>query len=149
MSRKVEGESVMNFTMSERQKHWRDRVIAFMDAHVYPAVETYDRQDEAGDRWKVIPIIEELKTKAKTEGLWNLFCRLRQSMTKANFTAPDCPISTMRFAQSRWAAFLGLGNVQLLAAGYRQHGSLHRYGTPSKKPSGSSRCLPAKSVRPF
>ena len=33
----------MNFTMSERQKHWRDRVIAFMDAHVYPAVETYDR----------------------------------------------------------------------------------------------------------
>ena len=63
----------MNFTMSERQKHWRDRVIAFMDAHVYPAVETYDQQEEAGDRWKVIPILQELKAKAKAEGLWNLF----------------------------------------------------------------------------
>ena len=63
----------MNFTMSERQKHWRDRVMAFMDAHVYPAVETYDRQDDAGDRWKVIPVLEELKAKAKAEGLWNLF----------------------------------------------------------------------------
>ena len=116
----------MNFTMSERQKHWRDRVIAFMDAHVYPAVETYDRQDEAGDRWKVIPIIEELKTKAKTEGLWNSFCRLRPSMMKANVTAPDCRTSTTRFAPSNGPRFRAsevfncsapdTGNMEVLAS---------------------------------
>ncbi len=63
----------MNFSMSESQKQWRDRVVAFMDKHVYPAVEQYDAQQAQGDRWKVIPVIEELKAKAKAEGLWNLF----------------------------------------------------------------------------
>src|SRR5271154_5496632 len=67
------GRNAMNFSISERQKHWRDRVIAFMEAHVYPAVEIYDHQDAEGPRWKVIPILEELKAKAKAEGLWNLF----------------------------------------------------------------------------
>ena len=78
----------MNFSMSERQKHWRDRVVAFMEAHVYPAVETYDRQDAEGERWKVIPVLEELKAKARAEGLWNLFCRRRPNTTKAAITAP-------------------------------------------------------------
>ena len=58
----------MNFTMSERQKHWRERVMAFMDAHVYPAVEIYDRQDAAGDRWKVIPVLEELEGQGEGRG---------------------------------------------------------------------------------
>ena len=63
----------MDFSLSERQRYWRDRVVAFMNAHVYPNVETYNRQDAEGERWKVIPILEELKAKAKAEGLWNLF----------------------------------------------------------------------------
>ena len=37
----------MNFTMSEKQAYWRDRVIAFMNEHVYPAEATYDAQMEA------------------------------------------------------------------------------------------------------
>ena len=63
----------MDFSISERQKHWRDRVIGFMDEHIYPAVETYARQSAEGDRWKVIPVLEELKAKARAAGLWNLF----------------------------------------------------------------------------
>lgn len=65
----------MNFTMSERQTYWRERVIAFMDKHVYPAVPTYQAQMKAfGDkRWQVVPVVEELKAIAKKEGLWNLF----------------------------------------------------------------------------
>ncbi len=65
----------MDFSMSERQRHWRDRVIAFMNAHVYPAIPTYDAQMEGfgSNRWQVVPVLEELKTKAKAEGLWNLF----------------------------------------------------------------------------
>jgi alkylation response protein AidB-like acyl-CoA dehydrogenase len=65
----------MNFTMSERQTHWRDRVVAFMNQHVYPAVPTYQAQMKGfgENRWQVVPVVEELKAIAKTEGLWNLF----------------------------------------------------------------------------
>ena len=65
----------MNFTLSDTQIYWRDRVKAFMDAHVYPAVPVFDAQMEAfgNDRWQVVPIVEELKVKAKAAGLWNLF----------------------------------------------------------------------------
>ncbi|MET0222379.1 MAG: acyl-CoA dehydrogenase family protein [Tardiphaga sp.] len=63
----------MDFNMSDRQREWLDRVTSFMHKHVRPAVPVYRQQDEAGERWKVIPIVEELKAKAKAEGLWNLF----------------------------------------------------------------------------
>lgn len=65
----------MNFTLSDTQIYWRDRVKAFMDAHVYPAVTVFDAQMDAfgNNRWQVVPIVEELKVKAKAAGLWNLF----------------------------------------------------------------------------
>jgi len=65
----------MDFSMSERQTYWRDRVLAFMNEHVYPAVPTYHAQMNGfGDnRWQVVPVVEELKAKAKAAGLWNLF----------------------------------------------------------------------------
>jgi alkylation response protein AidB-like acyl-CoA dehydrogenase len=63
----------MDFTMSDKQKEWLERVQAFMNTHVRPAVPIYKKQDAEGARWKVIPIIEELKKKARAEGLWNMF----------------------------------------------------------------------------
>jgi len=63
----------MDFNMSDRQREWLERVSSFMTKHVRPAVPIYRQQDEAGERWKVIPIVEELKQKAKAEGLWNMF----------------------------------------------------------------------------
>jgi len=63
----------MDFSMSDRQREWLDRVTAFMDKHVRPAEKIYKEQDQAGERWKVIPILEDLKKKARAEGLWNLF----------------------------------------------------------------------------
>jgi alkylation response protein AidB-like acyl-CoA dehydrogenase len=65
----------MNFTLSEKQLYWRGRVVEFMNEHVYPAVPTYEAQMEAfgTDRWQVVPVLEELKAKAKKAGLWNLF----------------------------------------------------------------------------
>ena len=65
----------MNFTLSERQDFWRARVVAFMNQHVYPAVPTYQAQMKGfgENRWQVVPIVEELKAKAKADGLWNLF----------------------------------------------------------------------------
>jgi len=63
----------MDFMLSSKQKEWLDRVQSFMNKHVRPAVPIYKQQDEEGARWKVIPILEELKAKAKAEGLWNMF----------------------------------------------------------------------------
>ena len=65
----------MDFEYSARCKDYLARVRAFMDEHVYPNEKTYHEQ-LAGfgtNRWQVLPIIEELKAKAKAEGLWNLF----------------------------------------------------------------------------
>jgi alkylation response protein AidB-like acyl-CoA dehydrogenase len=65
----------MNFTMSERQTFWRNRVVDFMNQHVYPAVPTYHEQMTGfgENRWQVVPVVEALKAKAKAAGLWNLF----------------------------------------------------------------------------
>jgi acyl-CoA dehydrogenase len=63
----------MDFSMSDRQREWLHRVSSFMQKHVHPAEETYKEQDAAGDRWKVIKVVEDLKKKARAEGLWNLF----------------------------------------------------------------------------
>jgi alkylation response protein AidB-like acyl-CoA dehydrogenase len=67
----------MDFDYSPRQKEWMARVGAFMDQYVYPAEETYNAQmTEArgkGDPWIVVPVVEDLKAKAKKQGLWNLF----------------------------------------------------------------------------
>ena len=65
----------MDFTLSERQVHWRDRVVAFMDEHVRPAVPVYHQQmkDFGEHRWQVVPVVETLKAKARAAGLWNLF----------------------------------------------------------------------------
>jgi len=63
----------MDFNMSDRQKDWLNRVQAFMHNHVRPAVPIYQKQDAEGARWKTIPVLEELKKKARAEGLWNMF----------------------------------------------------------------------------
>src|ERR1700759_3882284 len=66
-------ERPMDFNMSDRQREWLNRVESFMHKHVRPAVPVYKQQDAEGDRWKVIPILEDLKKKARAEGLWNMF----------------------------------------------------------------------------
>ena len=65
----------MNFTLSDKQVYWRDRVVSFMDEHIYPAVPVFNAQMLAfgTDRWQPVPVVEALKAKAKPAGLWNLF----------------------------------------------------------------------------
>jgi alkylation response protein AidB-like acyl-CoA dehydrogenase len=65
----------MHFDYNERTQYTLERIRAFMDEHIYPNEETYYRQLEAlgTDRWQVLPLVEELKAKARKAGLWNLF----------------------------------------------------------------------------
>ena len=63
----------MDFEPTERQQYWRDRVRDFIEANVRPNTGKYAEQDAEGERWKVIPIVEDMKAKAKAQGIWNLF----------------------------------------------------------------------------
>ena len=63
----------MDFTLTERQSYWRDRVRDFIEQNVRPNHAEFMRQEHEGERWKVIPIVEEMKAKAKAAGIWNLF----------------------------------------------------------------------------
>ena len=67
----------MNLEQSERVKELILQVSKFMDEHIWPAEEVYASQmdsfREEGNPWRVPPILEELKSKAKAQGLWNFF----------------------------------------------------------------------------
>ena len=59
--------------LSDQAQDVHGRVREFMAAHVYPNESVFLDQIAEGDRWQPIPLIEELKTQARSEGLWNLF----------------------------------------------------------------------------
>jgi len=63
----------MDFRLSSAETEWRDRVREFIDAYVRPQNDTYVAQQAEGPRWKVLPVVEEVKARARSEGLWNLF----------------------------------------------------------------------------
>jgi acyl-CoA dehydrogenase len=63
----------MLFEISEKGKSYYDRVLDFVEKHVIPNEELYSQQVDEGDRWAAVPIMEELKSKAKEAGLWNMF----------------------------------------------------------------------------
>ena len=51
-----------------------DQLKAFMDKHIYPNEELYQEQlNSLEDRFSTVPLMEELKAKAKSVGLWNLW----------------------------------------------------------------------------
>ena len=85
----------MFMEQSARSRDLEKRVADFMDRHVYPNERVYHEQHAAlPDRWESPPIIEEIKAKARAEGLWNLF--LPESELGAGLTnleyAPLCAV---------------------------------------------------------
>lgn len=61
------------FESTQRSRDLNARVAAFMDEHVYPNEARYVAEAEQLGPWAVFPIVEDLKAKAKAQGLWNLF----------------------------------------------------------------------------
>ncbi len=78
---------------SPKSQELRQRVLAFFERHVFPNEALFHEQI-ARQRWQVPPIVEELKVKARAEGLWNLF--LPESERGAGLTnleyAPLCEV---------------------------------------------------------
>ena len=88
----------MDFSHSDKVRDLQRRVTAFMDEHVYPSEAKFFAEVQAnrerGNAWVPTAVIEELKEKARAQGLWNLF--LPQSARGAGLTnleyAPLCEI---------------------------------------------------------
>lgn len=75
----------MDFEYSEKVIDLLQRVNAFMDEHVLPN-ENLMHEQLADDMWSTPPLMEELKAKAKAEGLWNLFLPLVYGKYSAGLT---------------------------------------------------------------
>ncbi len=124
----------MHFDYSPRTKEYMERVDAFMQAHVFPNVETYEAQHAEIGRWAVPPILEEIKAKAKAEGLWNLFLPPNsehdtQEYQGAGLTnAEYAPLSEL-MGRVEWGSEVfncsapDTGNMEVL----------HRYGSEAQK----------------
>lgn len=117
----------MFFEMSERSQEILDHVRSFMDAHIFPAEDRIFEQLEEGDRWQVPPLVEELKVKARGEGLWNLF--LPESDHGAGLTNLEYAPMAEQMGRSYWASEIfncsapDTGNMEVLA----------RYGSDEQK----------------
>lgn len=116
----------MNFEFSEKTEELQRRLLAFMEEHVYPNEPRFQEEIER-ERWKPTQIMEELKTKARAAGLWNLF--LPSDPSGAGLTnleyAPLCEIMgrSVMAAEVFNCSAPDTGNMEVLA----------RYGTPEQK----------------
>jgi acyl-CoA dehydrogenase len=64
----------MDFKPSARSLEHQERLVAFMDEHVYPTEPVYERElRESGDPHHQPRVMEELKERARERGLWNMF----------------------------------------------------------------------------
>jgi acyl-CoA dehydrogenase len=105
----------------------RERLQAFMEAHIYPNEQRFYAEAESLGPWAVYPVVEELKPKAREARLWNLF--LPDSKHGAGLTnfeyAPLCEV----MGRSHLAPEVfncsapDTGNMEVLA----------RYGTPEQQ----------------
>ncbi len=128
----------MDFSFSDRETYFRDRVRDFMDQNIRPRQADYDAQAHHGERWKVIPVIEEMKEKAKAAGLWNFFMPPHSGQTHVDdsFVFEGTQLTNLEYAlcaeemgKVSWASECfncsapDTGNMEVF----------HRYGTREQK----------------
>ena len=128
----------MDFTLTSRETDFRDRVKSFIDQHIAPRTAEYHAQASEGERWKVLPVIEELKPVARVAGLWNLFMppRSGQIHVDESFEFEGTQLTNLEYAlcaeemgRVGWSSEVfncsapDTGNMEVL----------HRYGTRAHK----------------
>jgi len=128
----------MDFTLSERETYFRDRVKAFIDTNIRPRDGDYHAQQKQGERWKVLPVIEEVKAEARAAGLWNFFMppHSGQAHVDDSFEFQGTQLTNLEYAlcaeemgRLGWASECfncsapDTGNMEVL----------HRYGTRAQK----------------
>lgn len=114
----------MNFDYSIKTRELQSKLRRFMDENIYPNEKTYQAEINSGDRWQPLQLIENLKTKAKAENLWNLFLPEISDLTNVEY-APLAEIMGRVF----WSAEVfncsapDTGNMEVL----------WKYGTDEQK----------------
>ncbi|HYN84372.1 MAG TPA: acyl-CoA dehydrogenase family protein [Pyrinomonadaceae bacterium] len=122
------GDPYFGYQVSERAREIYARLRDFMGAHVYPNERRFHEQVEEGDRWQPVPLMEEMKGRARAEGLWNLF--LPESEYGAGLTNLEyAPMAELMGRSVMFAPEIfncsapDTGNMEVLV----------RYGTPEQK----------------
>jgi len=118
----------MDFAYSEKVNELRARMNDFMERYVYPNERTYHEQIAAsGNPFHHAEIVDELKAKARAEGLWNLF--LPDNEYGAGLTNQEyAPLAEIT-GRVHWAPEVfncsapDTGNMEILA----------QFGTPDQK----------------
>jgi acyl-CoA dehydrogenase len=83
----------VNFEYSAKVQELQKQLAAFMAEHIYPNEPTWEAHVRGDKRWEPVPIIEELKPKARAAGLWNLWRPKSHGGTLTNLEyAPLCEI---------------------------------------------------------
>jgi len=128
----------VDFTLTDREEHFKNLVRRFVDEKIVPRDADYHAQQREGERWKVLPVIEELKPQARAAGLWNLFMppHSGQSHVDDSFAFEGTQLSNLEYAlcaeemgRLHWASEVfncsapDTGNMEVF----------HRYGTREQK----------------
>ena len=114
----------MNFEYSDKCKEYLERLDVFMRENIYPNEEVYAGELNSGDRWQPLQLIDDLKLKATSDGLWNLFLPDISGLTNLDYA----PLAEM-MGRVTWAAEVfncsapDTGNMEVL----------HLYGSSGQK----------------
>jgi len=116
----------MEFNYSQKVKNLQARLKGFMEEHIYPSEAQIQQDIDQGGPFSYSMKIEDLKQKARAEGLWNLFLPKSHGGTLTNLEyAPLCEI----MGGVTWAPEVfncsapDTGNMEVLV----------RYGTDEQK----------------
>ena len=120
----------MDFRYNDKTQQLLDQIRAFMQEHIYPIEEeVYEFNHDPANLWVVPPQIEELKKKAKAQGLWNLFLPEEYQPYSPGLTNLEYAPLSEEMGRVNWAAEVfncsapDTGNMEVLA----------RYGTEEHK----------------
>ena len=117
----------MDFDYSQKTRELQKQLERFFEENIYPNENEYQKQVSEGERWKVLPLIEELKAKAKAENLWNLF--LPDEKNGAGLTNLEYAPLAETMGRVFWSSEVfncsapDTGNMEVLA----------KYGTPEQQ----------------
>ena len=120
----------MNFEFTERSKQLQAKVDAFMQQHIFPREKAYaEFVQDPKNVWKNFPDLEELKTLAKAEGLWNLFLPKSYGALSPGLTNLEYAPLAALMGRVTWSSEVfncsapDTGNMEVLS----------KYGTPAQQ----------------
>jgi len=145
----------MEFEYSPRTKELQSQLLRFMDEHIYPAEQRYEDEiadnTKAGKRWTPLQTIEQLKPKARAQGLWNLFLPPTAGGKGSKSNGREFGLSNGDYAPL--AEIMGrvpwsseVFNCSAPDTGNME--TIERYGSEGRRRPGSSRSSTARSAAP-